>query len=95
MFSIPDLAIVGAIALILFGPDRLPSVARKVGQVMREVQNTSQAFIREMERAADEHDAQEDLKRATDLSTAPAPQEERAGGGAVHEGPARDDQART
>jgi Sec-independent protein translocase protein TatA len=48
--------IIGAVALIAFGPDQLPKVARKAGQAIRDVQNTSQSFIREMERAADEAD---------------------------------------
>lgn len=48
------MAILGAAALLFFGPDQLPKVARKVGLFMRDVQNTSQTFIREMERAADE-----------------------------------------
>ena len=56
MLSIPDMALLGAAALLLFGPDQLPRVVRKVGQFTREVQNTSQSFIREMERAADVHD---------------------------------------
>lgn len=56
MLSPPDLLIIGAAALIFFGPDQLPKVARRAGQVMREVQNTSQSFIREMERAADQSD---------------------------------------
>lgn len=47
------MAILGAAALLLFGPEQLPRVLRKAGQVTREIQNTSQAFIREMERAAD------------------------------------------
>jgi len=53
MLSIPDMALLGAAALLLFGPDQLPKVVRKVGQFTREVQNTSQSFIREMERAAE------------------------------------------
>ncbi|HTJ25894.1 MAG TPA: twin-arginine translocase TatA/TatE family subunit [Candidatus Limnocylindria bacterium] len=56
MLSIPDMAILGAAALLLFGPEQLPRVLRKAGQVTREIQNTSQAFIREMERAADTQD---------------------------------------
>jgi Sec-independent protein translocase protein TatA len=48
--------IIGAAALLFFGPDQLPKVAKKAGQAIREVQNTSQAFLREMERAADEPD---------------------------------------
>ena len=56
VLSIPDMAILGAAALLLFGPDQLPRVARKAGSVMRDIQNTSQSFIREMERAADLQD---------------------------------------
>ena len=56
MLSIPDMALLGVAALMFFGPDQLPRVARKAGSVMREIQNTSQSFIREMERAADIHD---------------------------------------
>jgi Sec-independent protein translocase protein TatA len=59
MLSIPDMAILGAAALLFFGPEQLPRVARKAGNVMREIQNTSQSFIREMERAADFQDAAE------------------------------------
>jgi hypothetical protein len=55
MLSIPDMALLGAAALMFFGPEQLPKVARKVGTLVRDVQNTSQSFIREMERAADDH----------------------------------------
>jgi Sec-independent protein translocase protein TatA len=54
-----DMIVIGAAALLFFGPDQLPKVARKVGTVVRDVQTTSQAFIREMERAADEQEAAE------------------------------------
>jgi len=54
LLSPPDLIVIGAAALLFFGPDQLPKVARRAGQVVREVQNTSQSFIREIERAADE-----------------------------------------
>jgi TatA/E family protein of Tat protein translocase len=53
MFSVPDILVVSVLALLLFGPDRLPKVMRQAGRFMREVQNTSHAFIAEMERAAD------------------------------------------
>jgi len=56
LLSPADMLIIGAVALIAFGPDQLPKVARRAGQVMRDVQNTSQGFIREMERAADDLD---------------------------------------
>jgi sec-independent protein translocase protein TatA len=63
MLSIPDMALLGAAALMFFGPEQLPKVARKVGLLVRDVQNTSQTFIREMERAADDHDGA-DVARA-------------------------------
>ena len=53
MFSVPDIMVVSVLALLLFGPDKLPQMMRRAGRVMREVQNTSQSFIAEMERAAD------------------------------------------
>src|ERR1700676_5357290 len=59
MLSIPDMAVLGAAALLFFGPEQLPRVARKAGNVMREIQNTSASFIRELERAADVDEAKD------------------------------------
>ena len=56
MFSVPDVVVVSILALLPFGPERLPKVMRQAGRLMREVQQTSQSFIAEMERAADAHD---------------------------------------
>ncbi len=53
MFSVPDILVISVLALLLFGPERLPKVMRQAGRIMRDVQNSSQAFIAEMERAAD------------------------------------------
>ena len=53
MFSLPEMGILGVLALLLFGPEKLPGIMRQVGRVTREIQATSQTFIREMERAAD------------------------------------------
>jgi sec-independent protein translocase protein TatA len=64
MLSIPDMALLGAAALMFFGPEQLPKVARKVGLLVRDVQNTSQSFIREMERAGEEPSYGPDISRA-------------------------------
>ncbi len=56
MVSIPDILVVSVLALLLFGPDRLPKVMRQAGRFMRDVQSTSQSFIAELERAADASD---------------------------------------
>lgn len=47
------MAILGVLALLVFGEQKLPGIMRQAGRIMREVQNTSQSFVREMERAAD------------------------------------------
>ena len=61
MLSPSDTAIVFLIALLLFGPDQLPRIARQVGEAMRHMQTTTQTFMNEMERAAraNEHPARE------------------------------------
>jgi hypothetical protein len=63
----------GAAALMFFGPEQLPKVARKVGLLVRDVQNTSQSFIREMERAGDDHNYGPDISRAHLLEDPVAP----------------------
>jgi sec-independent protein translocase protein TatA len=73
MLSIPDMAMLGAAALMFFGPEQLPKVARKVGLLVRDVQNTSQSFIREMERAGDDHNYGPDISRAHLLEDPVAP----------------------
>jgi Sec-independent protein translocase protein TatA len=47
------MAILGILALLVFGEQKLPGIMRQAGRIIREVQNTSQSFVREMERAAD------------------------------------------
>jgi sec-independent protein translocase protein TatB len=53
MLSPSDTAIVFVLALLLFGPDQLPKLARQLGEAMRHIQNTTHTFMMEMERAAD------------------------------------------
>jgi sec-independent protein translocase protein TatB len=57
MLSPSDTAIVFLLALLLFGPEQLPKLARQLGEAMRHIQNTTHAFMQEMERAGDAADA--------------------------------------
>jgi sec-independent protein translocase protein TatB len=68
MVSFPDVLVISVLALLLFGPERLPKVMRQAGRLMREMQNTSQAFIAEMERAADIQEAAETEAEPADSS---------------------------
>jgi Sec-independent protein translocase protein TatA len=69
VFSVPDILVVSILALLLFGPDRLPKILRQAGRFMRDVQITSQSFVAEMERAADLADE----KRPSDERSRDAP----------------------
>lgn len=53
MLSPSDTAIVFLLALLLFGPEQLPKLARQLGEAMRHIQTTTHSFMQEMERAAD------------------------------------------
>jgi len=52
MLSPSDTAIVFLLALLLFGPEQLPRIARQLGEAMRHMQATTHAFMSEMDRAA-------------------------------------------
>jgi len=57
MLSPSDTAILFVLALLLFGPEQLPKLARQLGEAMRHIQNTTHSFMMEMERAADSVEA--------------------------------------
>jgi TatA/E family protein of Tat protein translocase len=61
MLSIPHLAIIFVVALVVFGPEKLPELARTIGKVMTEfrrhttdLRSTFEAQLRELEREADQ-----------------------------------------
>mgnify|MGYP001247402380 CR=1 FL=1 len=68
------MAILGVLALLVFGEKKLPGVMRQAGRMMRDVQNTSQSFLREMDRAADvtEPVPPHDVSAAAELPDIPA-----------------------
>ena len=72
MLSIETMAVLGIGALVLFGPEQLPVIMKKAGRMMREVQNTSQSFIREMERAADDFESSRDEPPTTPRADEPS-----------------------
>lgn len=65
------MAILGVLALLVFGEQKLPGIMRQAGRVMRDVQNTSQSFIREMERAADVNEPPQPQPSVRDEPTPP------------------------
>jgi TatA/E family protein of Tat protein translocase len=52
MLSPSDTILIFVVALLLFGPEQVPKIARQLGDAMRHVQNTTSSFMAEMDRAA-------------------------------------------
>jgi sec-independent protein translocase protein TatA len=62
----PELLIILAIALLIFGPKKLPEVGRSIGKAVREFRRTSDEIkdrIEEEIRASEFKDIKEDLKK--------------------------------
>jgi sec-independent protein translocase protein TatA len=45
--GLPEMAVIAAIALVVFGPKRLPELGRTLGRTLRSFQSASQDFERE------------------------------------------------
>lgn len=62
MLSIPHLIVIFIVALVIFGPEKLPELARNLGKLMTEFRRTTndlrgtfETHLREIEREADIH----------------------------------------
>lgn len=83
MLSIPHLIVIFIVALIVFGPEKIPELARNLGKVMAEfrratsdLRSTFETHLRDLEREADQHRisaAAQAASPATPASTEPPP----------------------
>lgn len=49
--GLPEMAVIGAVALIVFGPKRLPELGRTLGKTLKGFQSASKEFEREINKA--------------------------------------------
>jgi len=63
--GLPEMAVIAAIALLVFGPKRLPEMGKTLGKTLKGFQSASQEFEKEFRQAID--------PEATATSTAIAP----------------------
>jgi sec-independent protein translocase protein TatB len=76
MFSIAHLVIIFVVALVVFGPEKLPDLARNLGKVMGEfrkatgdLRSTFEGHMRDLEREAELRKVREGQAAATALPT--------------------------
>jgi len=82
-FGMPQILIILAIALIIFGPQKLPELARTLGKALADFKratNDFKASIEEESRAQEEHEAAQ--KAAESVKAVPPETEEQAEPGA-------------
>lgn len=54
--GLPEIAVIAGIALVIFGPKRLPELGRTLGKTLRGLQSASNEFESEIKKAMSETD---------------------------------------
>ena len=49
--GLPEIAVIGALALLIFGPKKLPELGRTLGKTLKGFQSASSEFERELSKA--------------------------------------------
>ncbi|MGB8698255.1 MAG: TatA/E family twin arginine-targeting protein translocase [Thermosynechococcaceae cyanobacterium] len=57
--GLPEMAVILVIALLVFGPKKLPEVGRSMGKALKSFQDASKEFEAELKRGAAELEAEE------------------------------------
>ncbi len=65
--GLPEIAVIGALALLVFGPKRLPELGRTLGKTLKGFQAASSEFEREIQKAMAE--PEESLEKPDSIST--------------------------
>ena len=58
--GLPEMAVIGAVALLVFGPKRLPELGRTLGKTLKGFQSASKEFEREINKAMAEPEVSSD-----------------------------------
>jgi sec-independent protein translocase protein TatB len=63
-----ELMIIGVVALVVLGPERLPSAIRSTLNTVRSIKGMANGFRQEVEQQFKVHELHENLKKAEDLN---------------------------
>ena len=66
--GLPEMAVIAAVALLVFGPKRLPEFGRTLGKTLKGFQSASKAFAREINKAMAEPESVADQAKALESS---------------------------
>tara|TARA_Y100001968_G_scaffold329688_1_gene379636 strand:+ start:1305 stop:1523 length:219 start_codon:yes stop_codon:yes gene_type:complete len=54
--GLPEIAVIAGLALVVFGPKRLPELGRTLGKTLKGLQSASTEFEREVQKAMNENE---------------------------------------
>ena len=66
--GLPEMAVIAAVALLVFGPKRLPEFGRTLGKTLKGFQSASKEFEREINKAMAEPESVTDQAKALESS---------------------------
>ena len=66
--GLPEMAVIAAVALLVFGPKRLPEFGRTLGKTLKGFQSASKEFEREINKAMAEPESVADQAKALEIS---------------------------
>lgn len=67
--GLPEMAVIAAVALLVFGPKRLPEFGRTLGKTLKGFQSASKEFEREINKAMADPEPVADQAKAVDPAT--------------------------
>ncbi len=72
--GLPEIAVIAALALIIFGPKKLPEIGRNLGKTIKSLQKASAEFENELEQAMS---SDEVISNKSDLKSQENPAEKK------------------
>ena len=69
--GLPEMAVIGAVALLVFGPKRLPELGKTLGKTLKGFQSASKEFEREINKAMVEPEALPSTEQQTNEENPP------------------------
>ncbi len=67
--GLPEIAVISALALIIFGPKRLPELGRTLGKTLKGLQTASTEFEKEIQKAMSDNESIEEINNEKVVSS--------------------------
>tara|TARA_Y100001968_G_scaffold275191_1_gene268784 strand:+ start:229 stop:453 length:225 start_codon:yes stop_codon:yes gene_type:complete len=67
--GLPEIAVIAGIALVIFGPKRLPELGRTLGKTLKGLQSASSEFEREIQNAMNEDNESQEKEEEEEEKT--------------------------